>query len=90
MRKAPGQALARRPRPSWDGPTRELAIYDRGQAAIPVQPALVAHVRPVLAKARPRGWRPDLWPPSIWVPLLLSTPVLGLGVVLATVHALSN
>jgi hypothetical protein len=82
--------LVRRPRPSWDGPTRELAIYNRGQAAIPVQPALVAYARAVQAKTRTRTWRPDLWPPSIWVPLLLSTPVLGLGAVLATVHVLST
>jgi hypothetical protein len=82
--------LARKSRPSWDGPTGELPLYSKGAAAIPEQPALVAYTRPVQDVARTRTWRPDLWPAAIWVPLLLSMPVLGLGLVVATIALLAS
>lgn len=95
--KAPGQSLVITNQgraaifAALKEPTRELpTVFNRGAAAIPVQPALVAYERPIEPVATPRAWRPDLWPASIWVPLLMSMPVLGLGLAAAIVHALAN
>lgn len=87
VRRAESRSSGTTTFPAWNGPTRELPLYQRGQAAIPDPSVRLTNVRPIRTR---RGPRTGPWDWPVWYFIALRAAPMILAFLAAVVIVTSN